>query len=357
MRIQERRWFVKTIRLTPRAGAVWGFLTAATLGLFSGSAQGDTAADAPMAEALFQKGTALLRSEKYAEACPLLEESQKLDPGAGTALALALCMRHVGRTATAWTFYHTAAALSEKAQRVDWAKSARKQIEDLAPELAYLSVSLDPEAAKIPGITVLRDETSLSAALGTEAPIDPGIHRITATAEGYLPFSTEVQIHPKDHTRVSIPPLVPKPIEKPIPQVAPAAAKPVQPPRPSEENPSMRTAGVVIASAGAIGLAAGAVLAGAAKWSNDQAQSLCPLAPACNDPAGLAKNADALWQADVATGLIGGGAAVSLAGILLYTLSPGKPRGAEAAKGPVSALRAQPIFSTQAGGILIQGTF
>ena len=49
--------------------------------------------EAPMAAAdrLFREGRSALEAGRYAEACPTLAQSQQLDTGMGTLLALALC--------------------------------------------------------------------------------------------------------------------------------------------------------------------------------------------------------------------------------------------------------------------------
>src|SRR5258708_31530603 len=63
--------------------------------------QGDPVA----AQALFDAAKRLVHEGRFAEACPKLEESQKLDPAIGTHYALADCYEKAGRLATAWVAY------------------------------------------------------------------------------------------------------------------------------------------------------------------------------------------------------------------------------------------------------------
>src|SRR5262245_18728599 len=81
-----------------RAKALGGAVILFVMGLHISARADDSAA----AQALFDQGRKLMESERWAEACPKLEESQRLDPAGGTLLHLALCREHEGRIATAW---------------------------------------------------------------------------------------------------------------------------------------------------------------------------------------------------------------------------------------------------------------
>src|SRR4051794_31792523 len=83
------------------------------------------AQDASRAQALFDDGRRLMNEGHYAEACPKLAASQKLDPGAGTLLNLATCYEKNSQFASAWATFKEAAAASHSSGHADWETAAR----------------------------------------------------------------------------------------------------------------------------------------------------------------------------------------------------------------------------------------
>ena len=70
------------------------------MALSASVARGQSPGDKALAESLFTDGKKLMEKKKYAEACPKLAESQRLDPAGGTLLNLArLLSRHPDRRA------------------------------------------------------------------------------------------------------------------------------------------------------------------------------------------------------------------------------------------------------------------
>jgi serine/threonine-protein kinase len=61
---------------------------ACSLWLATGIASAQSAADKAAAEALFDHGVRLMKQNNFAEACPKLEESDRIDPAVGTLLYL-----------------------------------------------------------------------------------------------------------------------------------------------------------------------------------------------------------------------------------------------------------------------------
>ena len=208
-----------------RLGSVLGIGFAAALMMQSSPAH----AQGSVAEALFQEGKRLMAEGKYTEACPKFAESQRIDPGAGTLTALALCHRGEGKTATAWSEFKEVISLARRDNRKDREQVAQENIAELEPKLSKLRVVVDP-AAEAQHVEVRIDDTVVTrAAFGQPLPVDPGARRVLATAPGKKPFETTVQVGAEhDEKSVSIPKLEddPRAIEAIGERSAPAATAP-----------------------------------------------------------------------------------------------------------------------------------
>ena len=78
---------------------------------------------------------------KHADACPKLEESQRLDPGIGTQFNLAVCYEQVGRTASAWSTFLDVAGAARAAGQTEREKVARQRATALEPRLIRLTIT------------------------------------------------------------------------------------------------------------------------------------------------------------------------------------------------------------------------
>src|SRR5262245_63276914 len=86
-----------------------------------------------LARELFDQGRALLETKDYERACEKFAESQRLDPGGGTLLNLALCHELSGKTASAWTEFDQALRMARADGRSDREEFARTHIDALVP--------------------------------------------------------------------------------------------------------------------------------------------------------------------------------------------------------------------------------
>src|SRR4051812_17491676 len=90
------------------------------------------AAETP-AEALFEEARKLMVDGRYAEACPKLAESERLDPGIGTEFNLARCYELEGRLASAWTAYRNVAVSTHAAGQTAREALAHERVKALEP--------------------------------------------------------------------------------------------------------------------------------------------------------------------------------------------------------------------------------
>jgi hypothetical protein len=164
--------------------------------------------DAALSETLFQEGRRLMDAGKYAEACPKLQESQRLDPGTGTLLNLGRCLKEAGKPASAWVTFNEAVASARAENRADRVALAQGEIKKLEDTMPRLSVVVPPEA-DVQGLSIHVDEATISpAARGVASPVDPGDHRISASAPGRKTWTNTVSVRPGAQTHTVVIPVL-----------------------------------------------------------------------------------------------------------------------------------------------------
>ncbi|MEO7095027.1 MAG: hypothetical protein ABI175_17340 [Polyangiales bacterium] len=163
--------------------------------------------DAALAGALFTDGRTLMDTGKFAEACPKLAESHRLDPGGGVVLALALCREAEGKTASAWLAFEEAQVFARRDKRDDRRTTIEEHLDKLRPVLSRVSISLS-EGARSQGVVVALDGRAISdASLGVAFIVDPGEHHVLATAPARAAFRETVTLGSSEEKRVVVPPL------------------------------------------------------------------------------------------------------------------------------------------------------
>lgn len=285
------------------------------------------------AAALWEDAKRLMADGKFTEACPKLEESQRIDPGAGTLYNLAVCYESLGRTASAWVGFRDVAGMASAAGSAEREKAALGKAAALEPRLMKMKVTVQPAAASA-GVEVKRDGAVMSPALwGTAVPLDPGKHKVSATAPGKEPWEVTIVLdQPGNTVTVDVPPLldcrpagaVPPP---PVAGAAGSATAPAVPPPPIEgvhaRRPWQRPLGIALTAAGAVGLGVGTAFGISAKSTFDQANANghCNAMGQC-DPTGLSLRSDAVNKGTVATWVFIPGAVVAAAGVVVWVTAP-----------------------------------
>lgn len=321
------------------------------------------AQDAATAEVLFRDAKALMAEGKFAEACPKFAASQELDAGLGTLLNLADCHEKVGQTATAWAEFLEAAYQARSKNATAHEQVARERARLLEAKLVRLTIAMEQPP---PGIRVTRSGESVPAeTFGVAAPVDPGEIEVTATAEGYLPWTTKV-LADADHNNliVSIPALTPAPVAPvavapAVVAAPPAAAEPV--PAPAAATAQTQTAsdstwtgwhttGVVAAGAGVLGMGMGLALTltASSEWNNAN----CPN-NVCETAEDQSRAQSAKSQADIATVAWIAGGTLTAAGVSLILFAPDSSTGPE----DRAALRVVPVASDRGAGLWLNGQF
>ncbi|MCU0687120.1 MAG: hypothetical protein MUF34_33565 [Polyangiaceae bacterium] len=312
------------------------------------SAQTGSSTERIAAEALFREALQMMGDGNYAEACPKLAESQRLDPGLGTLVNLALCHEAEGKTASAWAEFNEAASLARQNKRADRERVARAHIKTLEPKLARLSVRVSPEARALAGLEVLRDGIVIKEGVwGSPIPVDPGKHEVSASASGYEVWTTTVEVPAEAGQHdVTVPELTKKKKEDP-PASEPALGTPSSTPSSTPASSSavgplslsQRTVGLIVGGTGVAALLVGGYFGYRAIDKAGDVDKRCPEsncadagAVSLNDEAGRAATASNIA---LGVGLVGIGVGAFL---VLTAPPPGdrKPAAGRSAPAPAA---------------------
>jgi hypothetical protein len=289
-----------------------------------------TTSDSVTAQALFDDARDLMAKGRYAQACPKLEESQRLDPGSGTLLNLAACYEHEGRTASAWTKFLEAAAAAQAGGNAERASAARERAAALAPRLARITIRVtDVETA---GLEVRRDGAIVSAAQqGTAIPVDPGAHTVVATVPGKPPWQRtitlqegatatvvvpEFDVEPPGSTKPDVP------VTKPdVPATKPDVGATSAQPSSDDGLGTQRILALTSGGLGVAGLVVGSVFGLRAKSFREDSQEHCD-DNACRNQDGANVLRRSIRAGNVSSGAFAIGAVGLAAGALLWFTAP-----------------------------------
>lgn len=260
----------------------------------------------------FERAQALAEAGKFSEACPLFEESLRLDFGLGTLLYLSDCQEQIGKTASAWAGFKEAADLAANRGEKDRALIASNRAAKLEPTLSYVKLELAPEHANV-GTILKRNGQPIKGftEIGTLA-VDPGQQEFLAEAPGYKPLTVRVEI-PKGPATITV--SIPALEKAPVALSSDASS--------GIDGNAMKIGGVVVAGTGLVGLAVGTGFGIDAIKTYDDALATCEneVPTACTQ-SGVVLQQDASRSALVSTVSFVVGGALLGGGALLYFLAP-----------------------------------
>lgn len=299
----------------------------------SGRAFGQPASESTqraVAQSLFDEGRALMSQNNYAEACPKLSESYRLEPASGTLVNLALCHETEGKLAMAYVEYNETLSRAQREGRRERERFARQRVDALTPKLTILRVQVEAPG-EAPRVTL--DGVELAkAAWGIAIPLDPGAHVVEARVGDQPPFRSNVQARGGgDSQTVRVPAFGATGVSS-----GGSGAGSIFTRAPSTQ----RTAALVVGGVGLAGLGFGVVAGVVANSRWNDATDACPNRQ-CSDPKNLSLDGPAKTWADISTvSFVGGGAALAT-GAVLWLTAPTK--------------RVEPLVGPNTIGLMVRG--
>jgi len=322
------------------------------------AAGANASTNAAGAEALYEEARGLMKQRDFARACPKFKQSYELDPGGGTLLNLAECYEQQGKFASAWSTFKEALVVAQRDGRSERVEYAKKHLAIVEPKLSKITIEV-PSEANEPELTVTLDGAALGpAAWGVGMPVDPGTHRVAATAPNKRPFEQRIEIE-SGSTTLKIPKLTPA-----SDAAAPRAVdtdtekKPVTDESSTSQTGSgRRTAGFVIGGVGVVALGVGGYFGVRAfsKWSEREDNCRAGCNNAAKSAGDAAKSAATIANIGIGLGLV----AVGVGSYLVLTSksssepSAARRRDAQHAR----ALQLLPTFAPTGAGLLLRGSY
>lgn len=294
-------------------------------------------ADRARAEQLFLDAKQLMEQGKYVEACPKLEESQRLDPADGTLLRYAWCQEELGKLATAWVLFKDGLSRAKKTNNAARIKFAEEHLAAIEPRLSKVTIHVSP-VASVDGLELRWDGKALGKSeWNAEFPVDGGDHTLSASAPGRQTWTTSIGIGKElDRRTIEIPQLL----------AAADSGGAMGAATGSSDGGSRKTWVYVLAGTGVvfIGGFVGAQLLASSAHDDRKTSCLTETTPTCDD---TGKSKVRTWET---ISFVSAGLALASVGasIYLFTSSPKTETGPSAA-----FVRVSPMGT----GVLLDGAF
>lgn len=310
------------------------------------------AGDPAAADALFKRAVPEFEAGHFGTACPMLEESHRLDPKAGTLFTLAECHAQWGKIASALVEYRSyirqvdEMAPDKRDKHEPRYRRAKEQAAAIEPHVPELSLALPADAPA--GTKVIRNGNEVSRpSLGLGVPVDPGEHEIVVEVPGREAVKRTVRVERGEKARVDLvlPAAKPASTNDIRGRVGTSSAEKHEPTPPGASGG--RTGIYVTGGIGIAGIAVGAITGGLAMSKTSFIDEHCPNKK-CLDKEGKETADNAQTLAMVST--IGFG--VGIAGAATATILALVSGGADEKKGQAPRVQAAVIGVDSAGAVL-----
>lgn len=182
------------------------------------------------ARSLFQQGVKEQDAGHYAEALSLFQKAQKLFDAPTHLLHIAQCQVLTGKLVEAAETYETLKRVSLAAGAPDVFVQAKTQAEAELPgvraRIPNLKIDLSPKPEQLRNLQLVINDVVIPVELvGVARPVNPGVTKIVARADGYQTTSLEVTVKEKETRSVglslspgaSAPLAAPPPVAQPYP--------------------------------------------------------------------------------------------------------------------------------------------
>jgi hypothetical protein len=300
------------LRSLRRIGFALG--SAAALALVAPPSNGGGDPRVQAARELFAQAEQDEDAGRWNDAIEKLRRVLEVKRTAGVQYHIALCEEHTGALVAALEDYTIAEREAHDENAQDVLRLVGKMLADLNPRVPRLTLRVVPDT---PDAALTLDGKAVSRGLwATSLPLDPGEHRIEATADGRESSSVTIVLNERDSTILEVKLGPPRSVEAP-PATAPVSLPPEPPststPPPSRTMATLETIGSAALVAG--GLAAFLAADTARRHGIEEcAQSTSPAPNACD----AEKTTVRAWDW-VAAGAWTGAAVVGTLAVLAWT--------------------------------------
>jgi hypothetical protein len=198
----------------------------------------------------FMDGLELEGSGNWKEAKEKFDEVAKVRMTPEVRFHIALCEEHIGMLIEALRDFETAESDAKEEGKVAVMKEAPEHAAAIKPRIPKLKVKAPSD---VDSMTLTLDGNAIDPKNDDETPVNPGAHKIEASADGRQSFSSDVTLNEGESKTVVVKlPKIDSGEEKPVEEEKP---KPVETPQPTETHRKPSVLTWVAFGVGAVGLA------------------------------------------------------------------------------------------------------